>query len=466
MNLSAINVTHSIDSLSLPSSPELLNTNTLITTTNNHIINSNLSSTIEVNTKLNGNELKSTSNLYHSHPQQHQHHHHRHHNHHHHQQQQQHHYHSNYQQPNHEMTLSSTPSTTSPSSSSASPSSSVPSMSTSNGILSMNQLTNSLYFPLTSNIILQESINLIYSTCLNIFDKRLNDELNKFNQKYEFLLNECNESRIRLNKLENIIQLYEEKYHKMNIPSPLLPSSSLPSSSSFSSSSSTSPSSLSSSSYYYLYNSLKSQQFNESIDNHIMNTLKNIDHKWLINWKNYEDYSNNKQNHFLAPKTTSGLDEQQQRQQQQQEQQSLQKMNKMKENPIEYDINHLSNTSINDNVNHQSNFFNESNLSRLYNNNNNFCNFDNLLPSSLTLNNQHLLWNQWMANFITTNHCINSINGLLSSSSTPLPSSPSSLPSHSILNNLEKINNFTTSNMESMEGNQVSCYDFEQFLFS
>ncbi|CAH8555157.1 unnamed protein product [Schistosoma bovis] len=219
MNLSTINVTHSIESLSSSSSPELLNTNTMLTT-NHYTINSNLPSIIQTNSKLNGNELKLNCNLYHpppppppappqppQPPSSHQDHHHR--------PQQQHHYHSNYQQENHEVTSSS--------SSSSSSSSALSSTSTSNGIISMNHLTNSLLYPFSSNLLLQESfIHLIYSTCFNIFDKRLNDELNKFNEKYELLFNEYNETKYRLNKLETIIQ-----YHnKMNIPLIPLPSSS------------------------------------------------------------------------------------------------------------------------------------------------------------------------------------------------------------------------------------------------
>lgn len=478
MNLSTINVTHSIESLSSSSSPELLNTNTMLTT-NHYTINSNLPSINQTNTKLNGNELTLNSNLYHppppppppppqppQPPPSHDHHHRP--------QQQQHHYHSNYQQENHEVTSSS-------SSSLSSSSSALSSTSTCNGIISMNHLTNSLLYPFSSNLLLQESfIHLIYSTCFNIFDKRLNDELNKFNEKYELLFNEYNETKYRLNKLETMIQ-----YHnKMNIPLIPLPSSSsssflLPSSLTSSTSSLTSSSSSSSSSDYLLtsLNSLKSQHFNESIidnnnnnhNSHMMNTLKEIDTKWLMNWKNNnEDYLssiNSSKNNLLAPMltttTTTRLDEQQQ--------QSIQRIkDKLKDNhPIEFDINHLSNSFIDssmneNNVNYPKHLFHESDISRLHNH---FYNFNNVIPSSsssavgattaaaaaaassaLSINNQHLLWNQWMVN------CINSVNGLLLSSST----SSSSLSSQSILNNCEKINPFTMSDMDTIEGNQVS----------
>ncbi|CAH8554705.1 unnamed protein product [Schistosoma curassoni] len=479
MNLSTINVTHSIESLSSSSSPELLNSNTMLTT-NHYTINSNLPSNNQTNSKLNGNELTLNSNLYHpppppppqppQPPPSHDHHHRP--------QQQQHHYHSNYQQENHEVTSSS-------SSSLSSSSSALSSTSTCNGIISMNHLTNSLLYPFSSNLLLQESfIHLIYSTCFNIFDKRLNDELNKFNEKYELLFNEYNETKYRLNKLETIIQ-----YHnKMNIPLIPLPSSSsssflLPSSLTSSTSSLTSSSSSSSSSDYLLtsLNSLKSQHFNESIidnnnnhNSHMMNILKEIDTKWLMNWKNNnEDYLssiNSSKNNLLAPMLTTTttatitrLDEQQQ------QQQSIQRIkDKLKDNhPIEFDINHLSNSFIDssmneNNVNYPKHLFHESNISRLHNH---FYNFNNVIPSSsssavgattaaaaaaassaLSINNQHLLWNQWMVN------CINSVNGLLLSSST----SSSSLSSQSILNNCEKINPFTMSDMDTIEGNQVS----------
>ncbi|CAH8555175.1 unnamed protein product [Schistosoma bovis] len=201
----------------------------------------------------------------------------------------------------------------------------------------------------------------------------------------------------------------------------------------------------------------------------MMNTLKEIDTKWLMNWKNNnEDYLssiNSSKNNLLAPMltTTTRLDEQQQ--------QSIQRIkDKLKDNhPIEFDINHLSNSFIDssmneNNVNYPKHLFHESNISRLHNH---FYNFNNVIPSSssstssagataaaaaaaassaLSINNQHLLWNQWMVN------CINSVNGLLLSSST----SSSSLSSQSILNNCEKINPFTMSDMDTIEGNQVS----------
>ncbi|CAH8534276.1 unnamed protein product [Schistosoma mattheei] len=290
MNLSTINVTHSIESLSSSSSPELLNTNTMLTT-NHYTINSNLPSIIQTNTKLN-----------------------------------------------------------------------------------------------------ESFIHLIYSTCLNIFDKRLNDELNKFNEKYELLFNEYNETKYRLNKLETMIQYN----NKMNIPIIPLPSSSsssflLPSSLTTSTSSFSSSSSSSSSDYLLTsLNSLKSQHFNESIidnnnnnhNSHMMNTLKEIDTKWLMNWKNNnEDYLssiNTSKNNLLAPMlttttttaTTTRLDEQQQ--------QSIQRIkDKIKDNhPIEFDINHLSNSFIDssmnennndNNVNYPKHLFHESNISRLHN---------------------------------------------------------------------------------------------------
>ncbi|CAH8552007.1 unnamed protein product [Schistosoma guineensis] len=471
MNLSTINVTHSIESLSSSSSPELLNTNTMLTT-NYYTINSNLPSINQTNSKLNGNELTLNSNLYHPPPPpppqpplSHDHHHRP-------QQQQHHHYHSNYQQENHEVTSSS--------SSSSSSSSALSSTSTSNGIISMNHLTNSLLYPFSSNFLLQESfIHLIYSTCFNIFDKRLNDELNKFNEKYELLFNEYNETKYRLNKLETIIQ-----YHnKMNIPLIPLPSSS---SSSFllpsSLTSSTSSSSSSSSDYLLTsLNSLKSQHFNESIidnnnnhnhNSHMMNTLKEIDTKWLMNWKNNnEDYLssiNSSKNNLLEPMLTTTTATITRLDEQQQQQQSIQRIkDKIKDNhPIEFDINHLSNSFIDssmneNNVNYPKHLFHESNISRLHNH---FYNFNNVIPSSssssagataaaaaaatssaLSINNQHLLWNQWMVN------CINSVNGLLLSSS-----SSSSLSSQSILNNCEKINPFTMSDIDTIEGNQVS----------
>ncbi|CAH8505266.1 unnamed protein product [Schistosoma turkestanicum] len=398
MNLSTINVTHSIESLSSSSSPELFNTSSTMISTNHPTINSNvLPSTIQMNTSLNENEFKSSANT---------------------------------------------------SSSSSSSSSSILSNSMSNGMLSMNHFTNSLLLPtFSSNILLHESLNLIYHTCLNMFDKRFNEALNIVHQKYELLLSEYNETQFRLNKLEQILQLLlEEKYNLFNVPLMLNYLHSMP-------------------------NSWKLPQHPESNDFHNNNNntvFKNIHSKWLDHLKDYEMEANSlngtHQNFAMSNpvSTTSNDHHSPQQTHHNLEKPPSQKLN-MTNKSKEFSVNNLSSSSMHstlintDHVIQQNNMFNESFVNRLHHHFSG--NLDPVSSSSsssassaLTTHNQHFLWNQWMANMMASNNCINSANGLLPPSST----SSSSTTTHLTLNNSERIDNLTNATMESMEGNQVS----------
>ncbi|CAH8558913.1 unnamed protein product [Heterobilharzia americana] len=399
MNLSAINLTNSFESSSPSSSPDLLNNGTTITcnsTTLNSPTTSNVSST------MNGDAMKLSPNYF------------SHHNHH--------------TSQNHDIQ---------PASSSSS------SSAMSAGVIPMNHLSNSLFFPFPPNFLLQESFSLIYHTCLNMFEKRLNEELKQFNQKYEVLLRECTETRFRLNKLENFIQLFEEKFNSMNnlsFPAYFYPSSK---------------------SQHHQRQQDQSQQ-NNTNDTNLLNSLKNIESAWLCNWKDHEIFTHSAHGNIspgsLLTSMSTMLTDEQHSQTQQHTMTSL-SSSKTKEN-LEYAVNHLSNStnthsSTNDQTNFQSPISHESVINQIHNST---CNLDPTLLSSLPNSNRQFMWNQWMANFMASNGSINSPNGLLSSPSSTLSST---------LNTSDRINSLNTLEIEPVEGNQnKSCRLYPPVFFS
>ncbi|CAH8851008.1 unnamed protein product [Trichobilharzia szidati] len=445
MNLSSGNFTNSLESSSsIPSSPELMNNGITSSTTGGNNLPMNSPCISHGSSMLNGDVIKASPN--------HHHHHHQHH-------PSQNHHSSHHQNQHTEESRSAL----SASSSTGSSSSMLP------GGLSMNHLSNPLFFPFPPNFLLQESFNLIYHTCLNMFEKRLTEELEQFHQKYEVLMRECSETRFRLNKVESVLHLFEEKFHPANFP--------------FFLSGYFNPASLKCQPLQRYqeqqHQQQQQQQLNEMNDTNLLNSLKSVESAWLYSWKEYESLSNsfNSAHSNASPNslltsmsatatTTSASQGDQQQHSQFDQRQKIHSLSSKqhKENNLEqFSINRLSNsetqsstppppppttTTTNDATNLQLSTLNESFASRIHNSS---CNLNPaLLPSS---NNRQFMWNQWMANFMAASSgCMNSTNGLLSAS---VPSSSSSsLTMPSTLNNSERINSFNASDIEVNEGNQ------------